>query len=374
VENCAGYFLARFSELSGANGFSGRLLTGRTKSESIDSKPKIHLKPTCMTNTNYPSATPQNEPNQPQKSGNKNLLIGILVAVLLGTWGYLLWDKNKSGEQVQLAQTQSENYMSQRDSLKSMFDEAQLRLDSITGANNSLQGEKSTLLKQIESDKAQIRRILNDKNATAADLKKAQELIANLNNQIGNLEAEVARLTGENQELTANNQQLSSEKQVLEQNLQTSATEKEALAQTVDVGSTFSAANIQITPVDERKNGKEKNTSKAKRVDKLVVSFDVENRIARSGPADMYIMVTAPDGKVVADPSLGSGTLTTRTDGDKPFTTKVPIEYEQGTRKAVQFPIRQEDFQRGDYKIEIYHNGFKIGEGIRTLKKGGLFG
>lgn len=88
----------------------------------------------------------------------------------------------------------------------------------------------------------------------------------------------------------------------------------------------------------------------------------------------MYIMVTAPDGKVVADPSLGSGTLTTRTDGDKPFTTKVPIEYEQGTRKAVQFPIRQEDFQRGDYKIEIYHNGFKIGEGIRTLKKGGLFG
>lgn len=211
-----------------------------------------------MTNTNYPSATPQNEPNQPQKSGNKNLLIGILVAVLLGTWGYLLWDKNKSGEQVQLAQTQSENYMSQRDSLKSMFDEAQLRLDSITGANNSLQGEKSTLLKQIESDKAQIRRILNDKNATAADLKKAQELIANLNNQIGNLEAEVARLTGENQELSANNQQLSSEKQVLEQNLQTSATEKEALAQTVDVGSTFSAANIQITPVDERKNGKEK--------------------------------------------------------------------------------------------------------------------
>jgi len=52
----------------------------------------------------------------------------------------------------------------------------------------------------------------------------------------------------------------------------------------------------------------------------------------------------------------------------------VPVEYEQGTRKAVQFPIRAADFQSGDYKIEIYHNGFKIGEGVRTLKKGGLFG
>jgi len=326
-----------------------------------------------MTNTNYPSATPQSQPPTPNK-GNKNLLIGILAAGLLGTWGYLLYDKNKSGEIMQVAQTQSENYMTQRDSLKLLYDDAEMRLDSITGANNNLQGEKSTLQKQIDANKSEIRRILNDKNATAADLKRAKSMIADLNNQIASLEAEVSRLTGENQELTANNSQLTSEKQVLEQNLTTSTTEKEALAQTVDVGSTFSASNIQITPVNEKKSGKEKTTASAKRVDKLVVSFDVENRIAKSGPADMYIMVTAPDGKLISDASLGSATLTTRTDGDKPFTTKVPVEYEQGTRKAVQFPIRQADFQRGDYKIEIYHNGFKIGEGVRTLKKGGLFG
>ncbi len=325
-----------------------------------------------MTNTNYPSATP-NEPRTPNKS-NKNLLIGILAAGLLGTWGYLLYDKNKSGETIQVAQTQSENYMTQRDSLKLLYDDAEMRLDSITGANNNLQGDKSTLQKQIDANKSEIRRILNDKNATAADLKRAKSMIADLNNQIASLEAEVSRLTGENQELTANNTQLTTEKQVLEQNLTTSTTEKEALAQTVDVGSTFSASNIQITPVNEKKSGKEKTTTSAKRVDKLVVSFDVENRIARSGPAEMYIMVTAPDGKVIADPALGSATLTTRTDGDKPFTAKVPVEYEQGTRKALSFPLRQEDFQRGDYKIEIYHNGFKIGEGVRTLKKGGLFG
>lgn len=325
-----------------------------------------------MTNTNYPSATP-NEPRTPNKS-NKNLLIGILAAGLLGTWGYLLYDKNKTGEVVQVAQTQSENYMSQRDSLKLLYNDAEVRLDSITGTNNNLQGEKSTLQKQIDANKAEIKRILNDKNATVADLKRAKTMIADLNNQIVSLEAEVSRLTGENQELTANNTQLSTEKQVLEQNLTTSTTEKEALAQTVDVGSTFSASNIQITPVNEKKGGKEKTTSTAKRVDKLVVSFDVENRIAKSGPAEMYIMVTAPDGKVISDPALGSATLTTRTDGDKMFTAKVPVEYEQGTRKALSFPIRQEDFQRGDYKIEVYHNGFKIGEGVRTLKKGGLFG
>jgi len=326
-----------------------------------------------MTNTNYPSATPQNEPPR-QNKGNKGLLIGILVAALLGTWGYLLWDKNNSGEKLQLSTTQGESYMSQRDSLKLMYDEAEMRLDSITGANNNLQGEKSDLQKQTEANKAEIKRILNDKNSTVADLKRAQGMIGNLNTQIAGLEQEVARLNGENQELTANNQQLGAEKTVLEQNLTTSASEKEALASTVDVGSTFSAANFSITPVDERKKGKEKTTSTAKKVDKLVIAFDVENRIAKSGPADMYIIVTAPDGKVISDASLSSATLTTRADGDKPYTTKVPIDYEQGTRKNVSFPIRQEDFQKGDYKIEIYHNGFKIGEGVRTLKKGGLFG
>ena len=58
----------------------------------------------------------------------------------------------------------------------------------------------------------------------------------------------------------------------------------------------------------------------------------------------------------------------------KNFTAKIPVNYEQGTRKPVQFPISQQGFETGNYKIEIYHNGFKIGEGIRSLKKGGLFG
>jgi hypothetical protein len=327
-----------------------------------------------MANTNYPSATPQNQPPAPRNRAGKNLLIGLLAAGLLGTWGYLLWDKNKSSENLQVAQTQSDRFASQRDSLDAMLKDAEIRLDSITGANNSLQGDKSGLQKQIEANKTEIRRILRDKNATAADLKRAQSMISNLNNQISALEAEVARLTGENQELTANNQQLTTEKTVLEQNLQATTTEKDDLAQTVDVGSTFSASNIQITPVNEKKNGKEKTTSSYKRVDKLVVSFDVENRIARSGPADMYIMVTGPDGKTISDPAQGGGNLTTRTDGDKAYTAKVPVDYTQGTRKNVSFPIREGDFQKGDYKIEIYHNGFKIGEGVRTLKKGGIFG
>ncbi|MBL7731170.1 MAG: hypothetical protein JNM88_08340 [Chitinophagaceae bacterium] len=327
-----------------------------------------------MTNTNYPSAsTPP--PSQPVKGkNNKNIIIGVLAACLLGSWGYLLWDKNKSGQKIDNQQGQITSLTTEKTDLQRDFDNALARLDSVTGANNNLSGENTQLKAQYQKDidakKAEIRRILSKSNATEAELKKARTMIAELNDKITGLETEVARLTGENQELTVANTTLKQEKTDLETNLATAASEKEELAKTVDVASTFSASNIQVTPVDEKKSGKEKVQAKAKKVDKLVVSFDVENRIAKSGPADMYLIVTAPDGKVISDGSL----LNTRTDGDKAFTAKIPVNYEQGTRKSVQFPISQTDFATGNYKVEIYHNGFKIGEGVRSLKKGGLFG
>ncbi len=87
----------------------------------------------------------------------------------------------------------------------------------------------------------------------------------------------------------------------------------------------------------------------------------------------MYIIVTAPDGKVISSETTNGGTFTTRQEGDLTFTSKLTVPYEQGTRQNVQLPLTQEKFQTGDYKIQVYHNGFKIGEGVRTLKKGGLF-
>jgi len=325
-----------------------------------------------MANTNYPSSTHAEQPRK--NNNNKNILIGVLAAGLLGTWGYFLYDKNTSNEKIQVSTNQASTSMGQRDSVQLLYNDALTRLDSITGNNNSLQGQLGERQSEITKLKNEINSILRNKNATAAELKRARGLISELNGKIENLEAEVARLTGENQQLAASNTQLTEEKGVLEQNLQTTTTEKTELAGTVDVGSTFSASNIQITPLKEKSGGKEKVTTNAKRVDKLVISFDVENRIAKSGPADMYVIVTAPDGSVISDASMGSGTLTTRADGEKPFTSKVSLEYEQGSRKTVQIPLRQEKFQTGNYKIEVYHNGFKIAEGTRSLKKGGLFG
>jgi len=327
-----------------------------------------------MANTNYPSAGTSNENRPSNNNTTRNALIGLLAVGLLGTWGYVLYDKNKTTEQIQVKSAEVTTATSARDSVQTIYNEALTRLDSLVGTNNNLTGELSSKQTEIVKLKNEINRIMRNRNASQADLQKARNLIAQLNGQISTLEAEVARLMGENQQLATTNTVLTGEKAQLQTDLQTTTTQKEELAAKVDVGSTFAASNIAIKGIDEKGNGKEKETDKAKKVNKLVVSFDVENRIAQSGPTDLYVIVTGPDGQVINSPAMGSGMLTTRTDGERAFTYKSNIEYEQGTRKNVSVPLRQDKFQVGDYKIEIYQNGFKIAEGTRNLRKSGFLG
>ncbi|MFT3935498.1 MAG: hypothetical protein QM726_17865 [Chitinophagaceae bacterium] len=325
-----------------------------------------------MSTTNYPSAAPQ---SQAPKKDYRGLIIGLLAVGLLGTWGYLLWNNNKNEQSILSKDTQIAKVTDEKSEIQRSFDASLARLDSVTGSNNQLQSKLAEATTDISKKKAEIRSILSKKNATAAELTRAKELIGQLNDKIAGLEQKVTELTAQNTQL---NTDLTTEKGKTTQltaDLQTTTTAKVEADKKVDIASTFNASNITITPINEKKNGREKVTTTAKRVDKLVIGFDVDNRIVQSGTADIYVCITGPDGKPVTVEALGSGTFTTRDEGDKLFTAKVPIEYEAGKKKNVQFAWKQNsDFQRGNYKIEIYHNGFKIGEGTRELKKGGLFG
>jgi peptidoglycan hydrolase CwlO-like protein len=324
------------------------------------------------TTTNYPSATPQ---SQPPKKDYKNLVIGLLAAGFLGTWGYLLWNNNRQ-EQVQTQQqTQIAKVTDEKGQLQKNFDDALVRLDSLTGTNNKLQGQLNEGQGQIAKLKGNIRAILSKQHITEAEKKKAEGLIKDLNDKISGLEQQVAQLTQENTQLNADKTQLTQDKDKLTSDLSATTTAKQDLEKKVDVASTLNASNISITPMQEKKDGKDKETVNAKKVNKLVIGFDVANRIAQTGQTDVYVCITGPDGKPISVPALGSGTFTTRDDGDKVFTAKVPVDFEQGKTKSVEFAWKQNSsFQRGNYKIEIYHNGFKIGEGTRELKKGGIFG
>jgi hypothetical protein len=327
-----------------------------------------------MDNTNFPSATQHTTATTPKKSsGPKNLIIGLLAAAVVGLGGYLAYDKNKNSETIQKQETQIATVSDQKSEIQKNFDASLARLDSMTGINTNLQSQLVDKNGEIAKVKTEIRSILNKSNATTAELARAKELINSLNGKINGLQEEVAKLTNENKTLNEEKVVLVADKTKLTEDLAITTSAKVDLEKKVDVASTLNASNIMITPINVKKNGREKESTVAKRVDKLVVSFDVDNRIAQAGTTDVYVLVIGPDGQPIKPESTG-GTFTTRESGEMTFTAKVPVEIEAAHRKNVEFAFAPgSNFQKGNYTVQIYQNGFLIGESTKELKKGGLF-
>ncbi len=308
----------------------------------------------------------------PQQKDNRKIWYGLLIGLLIVTWGYIIYDKNKTKEVITQKEIQYVNVSNAKDSLQALFNAASARVDSITGNNVQLQGALAERNNEITKLKLNIRNILTKKNASDSELKQAQEMIAQLNGKIDELFTEITKLKGENQQLTNTNQQLTTEKQGLQENLSASQTENKNLSEKVDVASTLHASNITIAAVEMRKNGKEKVTSNVKRADMFVISGSLdENRVTPSGKKTIYVVVYNPNGSV----SGSEGSFTLRDGSSKSYTSKVEVNYEQGKSLPLSFTWKPDGkFETGDYKIEIYNHGFKIGEGIKNLKKSGFLG
>ena len=322
-----------------------------------------------MENSNTTVTTNSSQPPR----NMKNLIIGLLVAGLLIMGGFLIFNQNKTSEIVSADQTEIAKVMTEKSDIQNSFDASLARLDSMKSVNAQMDTKLTASNDEIAKMKSEIRSILNKKNATAAELTRAKTLISQLNGKISDLETQVAQLTQENDSLKQNVAVLTSDKQALTRNLDSTNVIKQSLEKKVDVASTLNASNISITPLKIKNNGKTKVKTVAKRVDKLVVSFDVANRIIQSGSTDLYIVVIGPDGQPIT-PDQNGATFQTRDAGSKVFTAKLPVTLETAKIKNVQFAFKPANhFQQGDYKIQIYQNGFLIGEKTRELKKGGLF-
>lgn len=329
-----------------------------------------------MAFENFPQAEqPTKETTATPKNNMRTLLTVGLVVALLGTWGYIIYDKSQTKEKDDQQETMIVSTSTQRDELQKELEDAAMRYDMLKSNNTKLDSTITAKDRDIAEKRTRIQSLLNKSNATAAELGEAKRLIASLNGDLEGYQARVEMLEGEKIQLTKEKQTVTQQRDVARREYDSASVvikEKEDL---LNVGSTLQASNFSIVGVEEKRSGKEKSTSTAKRVDKLRISFDLnENLIAQSGTKEIFVCITAPDGTPVAVQALGSGTFSTRDGQQKFYTQKLDVNYTQNKKQTVTFDWKQNtNFTVGNYKIEVYNNGFKVGEASRPLKKGGLF-
>lgn len=309
------------------------------------------------------SQSNESTPQQPKK--NNSIIYWVVIVILLAGCVFLFMSKNKMAEENDLLMKQKQQQMdslsTDRANLQKDFDAASLKIDQLTTQNakmdSALQGDKEQMAKLQN----QIKAILSNKKATLEELKQAREMINNLTDKTKQYEARIAELEKENTALTGANKTLTKERD-------STVTENIAIKK---LGSVLECSNIRMEPLHVRKNGKEKETSKAKKVDVLRIMFDIdENRIAESGTKQIYLRIIAPDGSVMSSSANGSGMLTTSKGDQIPFSVVKGVPLTQGQPlKNIMADWKQDgDYKRGAYTIEIYSEGYKVGSGSVTLK------
>jgi uncharacterized coiled-coil protein SlyX len=241
-------------------------------------------------------------------------------------------------------------------------------LDQFRGKTAELDKAITEKQQEIDKTKKELASLFNKNKLTQGELNKAQKMIAEYKASIDDMTAKVEQLTKQNQELTASNDKLNTDLS-LEKSTTSKLTEQnQGLSKKVEVGSLLPIAKVDVEAIKKRNNGKEVEVKRVKAAESLRISFETgANKVLDPGPMSLYVRVINPKGETISVADQGSGTILSATTPEPvKYTKKADFEYDQNNKKIIVY-WSQDIKTAGTYKVEIYQNGYVVGQGAVTL-------
>lgn len=302
------------------------------------------------------SSAPNPEPLKQKRSNT--WIYGVIIALLLGTNVYLFLRGKNQQKNLETKQQLLEQADTSMAALQGEYNASLARLDDLTGKNAQLDKMLKEKDSELTKTKARIQEILSKNKATEQEITEARGLIRKLNTRITGYEQQIATLKKQNTELTLERDSV--------------VVTNTDLQQKVNLAKVLHASNIRLKGIKLTNGGrKEKETEKARRVDLLRITFDIdENRIAESGSKELAICITNPNGELLSNAALGSGSFTTA-DGQSRYysvSKSVMLQTEQPVKDVNVDWQQSSEYTKGAYSVEIYHQGFLIGKGSVNLR------
>lgn len=285
----------------------------------------------------------ENNSNESKNSGLKAAIV-ILALLLLGSGGYI-YKLTSDNKQTVTGLTTEKTVLA--DELKAKIAEYDIMISDNTALKEELQAEQLKmveLLEQVEKSKGDV-----------AAMAKYKASYLKLKGEMDNLVAENKLLKEENVTLTSS---LDSTKVVLDDAKKFNDTllvQNEGLTKTVEKGSKLAVLNLKVLAVKEKSSGKQIETDKARRADKLKVSFLIaENQIAKNGDREYYVQIIDSKSNII-------GEKATIPAGDKTLTYSFisTVKYDN---KSVQVSeeVSGENFAAGTYFVNVFDKNFEL--------------
>ena len=303
----------------------------------------------------------------------KTKIIIVLSVLVIGLSGILLYESlNTEMSEIEIRQQFSH--------LKDEYKQIEKDLDM---AINDLEINNQEIIAQKEK----IGRLIRKNNITEEELNQAKKMMKNLSevvlksykSKVRNLEEKEGGLVKERESLAQ--QILKIQKKVEEINdrynkEKRSSKMKEHIIrekeEQINYASRLILSNFILNGFKVRNSGKEIQTDKASRIDRIKVSFDiVPNKLVESGIKKIYTIIKKPSGDIVTFVNQDTGEFIFENKRMK-YSDELKFFYTSGEEKTLEFTWDNEDFERGDYVMEVYEKTKNeivlIGKAIKSLR------
>jgi hypothetical protein len=306
----------------------------------------------------------QKKEEKKNKKGALIFLITLLIASL-GLNAYLFWVRHDS-KKVEIQYIEKIKYIEDESR------EVKNDLEELKTQYANLETNDALLQKDIDQKRAMI-------DSLIVEVKKNKgnaALVGKLRKETETLRAIMQSYVRTIDSLNTLNINLVAEKKVIQGHLEkekeksgTLQKEIETKQQIINKAQTLSAFNVAAKGVYFKRGGKkEVETGKARKVEKIKVSFSIgENKIARTGAHDVYIRIITPDGKEMAKSYEDSYRFVFNSTKGY-FAGKETVNYANTELSAQTYCEGNSEFVPGKYVIEVNADGVTIGSGSLTLE------
>jgi hypothetical protein len=318
---------------------------------------------------NEPENTEVKKDLPADKEGKKKgewfyLLLVFLLLCSNGALGWLWW-KDKGS--LQIITIEKEAVAKDAEIVKQELIALGAQYENLKVTNKDMQAEIDSKKDEI----AHLQRELEKNKDDAYIIAKLKKETQTLRDIMQHFVVEIDSLNTLNKNIYADREKVRGELKT-EKEINTKLTkEKSDLQNTVDIASMLKAVGLSVSGVDERKGGKkESDTKKAKRTDKIKISFTLaENLVAKQGERTVYARIISPDGKEITQGD--DSTHTFKFGKSKGYwATKKTVNYNNENTDVIMYAHTKEGevFTPGKYIIEVNTDNATIGNATLELE------
>ncbi|MBD2701157.1 hypothetical protein IC229_10960 [Spirosoma sp. BT702] len=308
------------------------------------------------------------------RSGATNMILGALLGILALLAYLFLGSRNETLEVQKLLTTKVEQFavtQARLDSISTVLDKKIIEARQLGGSVVELERIK----RHLEADKKKLKydlsfsiqqynfKIRDYKNFLAQNESNVRALKA----ENGTLLSRTKTLEQEKETILNENAGLKQEKAALSKTLVDYSQENADLHDKMTLASAMKAVNLEVLAVAA--NGKERRggSYKSSRIDRLKFTFIMpSNPVASKTNKDIYVRLTDANGAVVSESGFG-GILTF--DGQElGYSIRQSVPFENNDQRVDILLRREAPYKPGTYNVELFTEGFKIGDAHFEVK------